>query len=58
MNITCTSYNGRINFGLTGCRRTAPSLQRLLTHLDDELIALEEAARVPAYSPVVGCGPP
>ncbi len=47
MNITCTSYDGRMNFGLTGCRRTAPSLQRLLTHLDDELIALEEAAGVP-----------
>jgi diacylglycerol O-acyltransferase / wax synthase len=46
MNITCTSYDGRMNFGLTGCRRTAPSLQRLLTHLDDELVALEEAAGV------------
>jgi diacylglycerol O-acyltransferase len=46
MNITCTSYDGRMNFGLTGCRRTAPSLQRLLTHLDDELAALEEAAGV------------
>jgi diacylglycerol O-acyltransferase len=46
MNITCTSYDGKMNFGLTGCRRTAPSLQRLLTHLDDELIALEEAAGV------------
>ncbi len=46
MNITCTSYDGRMNFGLTGCRRTAPSLQRLLTHLDHELIALEEAAGV------------
>ena len=39
MNITCTSYNGMMNFGLTGCRRTAPKLQRLLTHLDDELAA-------------------
>ncbi len=46
MNITCTSYDGRMNVGLTGCRRTAPSLQRLLTHLDDELIALEEATGV------------
>ena len=43
MNITCSSYNGRMNFGLVGCRRTAPSLQRLLTHLDSELAALEEA---------------
>jgi diacylglycerol O-acyltransferase len=46
MNITCTSYNDQMSFGLVGCRRTAPSLQRLLTHLDDELAALEEAAGV------------
>ena len=46
MNITCTSYDSRMNFGLTGCRRTAPSLQRLLTHLDDELAALEQAAGI------------
>jgi len=46
MNITCTSYDGNLNFGITGCRRTAPSLQRLLIHLDDELTALEEAAGI------------
>jgi diacylglycerol O-acyltransferase len=46
MNITCTSYGGKMNFGITGCRRTAPSLQRLLGHLDEELTALEEAAGV------------
>ena len=46
MNITCTSYDGRMNVGLTGCRRSTPSLQRLLTHLDGELVALEEAAGV------------
>ncbi len=48
MNITCTSYNGMMNFGLTGCRRTAPKLQRLLTHLDDELSSLEEACGISA----------
>jgi diacylglycerol O-acyltransferase len=46
MNITCTSYDGRMNFGLVGCRRTAPHLQRLLTHLDQELDSLEEAVGV------------
>jgi diacylglycerol O-acyltransferase / wax synthase len=40
LNITVTSYNGQVQFGLTGCRRTAPSLQRLLTHLDDSLDAM------------------
>ncbi len=46
LNITCTSYDGQMGFGLTGCRRTLPSLQRLLTHLDDELAALEQASGV------------
>jgi diacylglycerol O-acyltransferase len=46
LNITCTSYDGQMDFGLTGCRRTVPRLQRLLTHLDDELSALEKAAGV------------
>ena len=46
LNITCTSYDGKMAFGLTGCRRTVPHLQRLLTHLDDEVAALEKAAGV------------
>jgi diacylglycerol O-acyltransferase len=44
LNITCTSYAGNMGFGLTGCRRTVPRLQLLLTHLDHELTALERAA--------------
>ncbi|MGZ4428449.1 MAG: WS/DGAT/MGAT family O-acyltransferase [Nocardioidaceae bacterium] len=43
LNITCTSYASTMNFGLTGCRRTVPHLQRLLVHLDHELAALERA---------------
>jgi diacylglycerol O-acyltransferase len=43
LNITCTSYSNELAFGLTGCRRTLPHLQRLLGHLDDELSALETA---------------
>jgi diacylglycerol O-acyltransferase len=43
LNITCNSYADNMEFGLTGCRRSVPSLQRLLTHLDDELTALEKA---------------
>jgi diacylglycerol O-acyltransferase len=46
LNITCTSYDGNMAFGLTGCRRTVPHLQRLLTHLDDEVKALETAVGV------------
>ncbi|MDO9456566.1 wax ester/triacylglycerol synthase family O-acyltransferase [Nocardioides sp.] len=44
LNITCSSYDGNMAFGLTGCRRTVPHLQRLLTYLDDEVAALEKAA--------------
>ena len=46
LNITCNSYADDMCFGLTGCRRSVPHLQRLLTHLDDELAALEKAAGV------------
>ncbi|CAN5666322.1 wax ester/triacylglycerol synthase family O-acyltransferase [soil metagenome] len=46
LNITCTSYDGNMAFGLTGCRRTVPHLQRLLTYLDDEVTALEKAAGI------------
>ncbi|MFN2561759.1 MAG: wax ester/triacylglycerol synthase family O-acyltransferase [Jatrophihabitans sp.] len=46
LNITCTSYSDEIAFGLTGCRRTVPHLQRLLGYLDDELGALEKAVGV------------
>ena len=40
LNITVTSYNGNLQFGLIGCRRRVPSLQRLLVHLDDCLNAM------------------
>ncbi|ANH36856.1 putative diacylglycerol O-acyltransferase tgs2 [Nocardioides dokdonensis FR1436] len=46
LNITCTSYDGQMAFGLTGCRRTVPHLQRLLGHLENEVVALERAAGV------------
>jgi diacylglycerol O-acyltransferase len=46
LNITCISYDGKLGFGLIGCRRTVPRLQRLLTHLDDEVKAMEKAAGV------------
>lgn len=43
LNITCSSYAGDLAFGLTGCRRSVPHLQRLLGHLDDSLEELEKA---------------
>jgi diacylglycerol O-acyltransferase len=43
LNITVTSYDGEMQFGLTGARRNVPHLQRLLGHLDTELVALTDA---------------
>ncbi|MEU4190667.1 wax ester/triacylglycerol synthase family O-acyltransferase [Kribbella sp. NPDC026611] len=41
LNISVTSYDHALHFGLTGCRRTVPHLQRLLGHLETSLAALE-----------------
>ena len=43
LNITATSYAGSLDFGILGCRRNVPSLQRMLDHLEAELSALEAA---------------
>ena len=37
------SYAGQASFGVTGCRRSVPHLQRLLPHLGAELDDLEKA---------------
>lgn len=46
MNITASSYAGQMCFGLTGCRRSVPRLQRLLTDLEETLVELEETAGI------------
>lgn len=46
LSIACMSYAGNLSFGIVGCRRTVPQLQRMLVHLDDELAELERAAGV------------
>lgn len=43
LNITVTSYADSVQFGLVGCRRSVPRLQRLLVHLEDSLTELEVA---------------
>ncbi|ABG94771.1 MULTISPECIES: WS/DGAT/MGAT family O-acyltransferase [Rhodococcus] len=43
LNITCTSSDDQIVFGLTGCRRTVPDLHPMLDQLDAELDLLETA---------------
>jgi WS/DGAT/MGAT family acyltransferase len=44
LNITCTSSDDQISFGLTSCRRTVPDLNPLLDHLGTELDLLEAGA--------------
>ncbi|CAM3222823.1 wax ester/triacylglycerol synthase family O-acyltransferase [Prescottella defluvii] len=46
LNITCTSTEESIAFGLTGCRRAVPHLEPILAHLDHELAALEAAVGI------------
>jgi hypothetical protein len=48
VNITVVSYADNIEFGLIGCRRSIPHLQRLLDDLEESLRELESA---PASSP-------
>ena len=46
MNITVTNNADNLDFGLVGCRRSVPHLQRLLGHLETSLKELERAAGV------------
>ena len=43
LNITCQSYNGRLNFGFTGCRDSLPHMQRLAVYTGEALRELDEA---------------
>jgi hypothetical protein len=43
LNITLVNNGDNLDFGLVGCRRSAPHLQRLLVHLETALKDLEQA---------------
>ena len=43
LNITCLSYAGQFNIGLTGCRDSLPHMQRLAVYMGDTLAELEQA---------------
>jgi diacylglycerol O-acyltransferase len=47
LNITLTSYRDSLEFGVVGCRRTLPSMQRLLDHIEQGIQELERAAGLP-----------
>jgi diacylglycerol O-acyltransferase len=44
LNITLVSYGDQLDFGIIACRRSLPSIQRLLDCLDDTLTEMEELA--------------
>ncbi|GBE63922.1 diacylglycerol O-acyltransferase [Mycobacterium sp. MFM001] len=46
VNITVTNNANNLDFGLVGCRRSVPHLQRLLGHLETSLKDLERAVGV------------
>ncbi len=46
LNMTLVSNAGKLDFGLVGCRRSVPHLQRLLAHLESSLKDLERAVGV------------
>lgn len=46
LNITLVNNAGNLDFGLVGCRRSVPHLQRLLGHLENSLKDLERAVGV------------
>ena len=43
LNMTVVNNAGNLDFGLVGCRRSVPHLQRLLSHLETSLKDLERA---------------
>ncbi len=45
-DITLLSYVDHLEFGSTACRRTMPSMQRLLDYLEKALDDLETAAGI------------
>lgn len=46
LNMTLMSYVDKLEFGLIACRKALPSMQRLLTYLEDALDELEQVARI------------
>jgi len=47
LNITLLSYVDHLEFGLTACRRTLPSMQRLLSYIEKGIDDLEVAVGIP-----------
>ena len=46
LNITVTSVAENLDVGIIACRRSVPSAQRLIDHLEEALVELERAASI------------
>lgn len=47
LNITLISRHDTVDFGIVACRKTVPSVQRLLDYLEDALVELEAGVKKP-----------
>jgi hypothetical protein len=48
MNITLSTYDQNVDFGIIACRRSMPQVQRVIDYMEDALVELEEAAGLAA----------
>lgn len=46
LNITLVSYAEQLDFGITACRNTVPSMQRLLDYIENGFSELEQALNI------------
>ena len=46
MNITLSTYDQNVDFGIIACRRSLPQVQRLIDYMEEALQALEDAAGI------------
>ncbi len=44
MNITLSTYDQNVDFGIIACRRSMPQVQRIIDYMEEALAELEEAA--------------
>ena len=44
MNITLSTYDQNVDFGIIACRRSMPQVQRVIDYMEEALVELEEAA--------------
>jgi diacylglycerol O-acyltransferase len=44
MNITLSTYDQNVDFGIIACRRSMPQVQRVIDYMEEALVDLEEAA--------------